>query len=52
MLETHFSTYGEIKSVKIFLNSNHEPRDLGLVWFKDAESAARAIQTEGDAESN
>ena len=51
-LEEHFSRYGDIKSLKISLNSDHESRGYGFVCFQDPTSAARALDAEGNADSN
>ena len=51
-LEEHFSRYGDIKSLKISLNSDHESRGYGFVCFQDPTSAAKALTAEGSAESN
>ena len=51
-LEEHFSRYGDIKSLKISLNSDHESRGYGFVCFQDPTSAKQALLAEGNAESN
>ena len=49
-LETFFSKYGDIKSLKISLNSDHSSRGYGFVCFQDATSASQALPalTEAD----
>ena len=49
-LEEHFSKYGDIKSLKISLNSDHQSRGYGFVCFQDAASAKAALDAEGNAE--
>ena len=51
-LEEHFSRYGDIKSLKISLSSDHQSRGYGFVCFQDPTSAQRALEAEGDAEEN
>ena len=51
MLEEHFQRYGDIKSLKISLNSDHESRGYGFVCFQDPTSARRALEAEGNADS-
>lgn len=51
-LEEHFSKYGDIKSLKISLNSDHQSRGYGFVCFQEADSAAKALAAEGNADSN
>jgi len=51
-LEEHFSRYGDIKSLKISLNSDHQSRGYGFVCFQDPTSAAQALTAEGSADSN
>lgn len=51
-LEEHFSRYGDIKSLKISLNSDHQSRGYGFVCFQEPGSAARALEAEGNADSN
>jgi len=50
-LEEHFKRYGDIKSLKISLNSDHESRGYGFVCFQDATSAMEALEAEGSADS-
>ena len=50
-LEEHFKRHGEIKSLKISLNSDHQSRGYGFVCFQDSSSAARALEAEGNADS-
>jgi polyadenylate-binding protein len=50
-LEEHFQRYGDIKSLKISLNSDHQSRGYGFVCFQDSTSAARALEAEGNADS-
>jgi len=40
LLEEHFSRYGDIKSLKISLGSDHSSRGYGFVCFQDPSSAA------------
>ena len=49
-LEQHFSRYGDIKSLKISLNSDHQSRGYGFVCFQDPAAAAAALEAEGDAD--
>jgi len=51
-LEEHFSKYGEIKSLKVSLNSDHTSRGYGFVCFQDPASADAALQADSEAESN
>ena len=51
-LEEHFSRYGDIKSLKISLNSDHQSRGYGFVCFQDPSSAAEALNAEGSANEN
>jgi len=51
-LEEHFSRYGDIKSLKISLSSDHQSRGYGFVCFQDPTSAQRALDAEGEADSN
>lgn len=51
-LEEHFSRYGDIKSLKISLNSDHQSRGYGFVCFQEPTSAAQALEAEGTADSN
>jgi len=50
-LEEHFQRYGDIKSLKISLNSDHQSRGYGFVCFQDPTSAAKALEAEGAADS-
>ena len=50
-LEEHFQRYGDIKSLKISLNSDHQSRGYGFVCFQDSSSAGRALEAEGNADS-
>ena len=52
MLEEHFQRYGDIKSLKISLNSDHQSRGYGFVCFQDPNSAQQALDAEGEAASN
>lgn len=49
-LEEHFSKYGEIKSLKISLNSDHKSRGYGFVCFQDASSASAALAADSNAD--
>jgi len=51
-LEEHFARYGDIKSLKISLNSDHQSRGYGFVCFQDPSSAAEALNAEGSANEN
>lgn len=42
--EKHFSQYGEVLSCKVSLNEDHSSRGYGFVCFKDASSAAQALE--------
>lgn len=50
-LEEHFSKYGDIKSLKISLNSDHSSRGYGFVCFQDPASASDALADGADADS-
>ena len=50
-LEEHFQRFGDIKSLKISLNSDHQSRGYGFVCFQDAESAGKALQADSEADS-
>ena len=43
-LEEHFSKFGEIKSLKVSLNSDHTSRGYGFVCFQDPAAAAQALE--------
>ena len=51
-LEEHFSRYGDIKSLKISLDSDSQSRGYGFVCFQDPTSAAQALAAEGSADTN
>ena len=51
-LEEHFSQFGEIKSLKLSLNTDHTSRGYGFVCFQDPAAAAQALERDHDAESN
>merc|ERR1712032_762115 len=51
-LEEHFSKYGEIKSLKLSLNSDHTSRGYGFVCFQEPTSALAALEADSEAESN
>ena len=51
-LEQHFSKYGEIKSLKVSLNSDHTSRGYGFVCFQDPTSAAAALSADSEADEN
>ena len=51
-LEQHFARYGEVKSLKISLNPDHESRGYGFVCFQDPTSAESALQAGNDQELN
>lgn len=51
-LEQHFSKYGEIKSLKVSLNSDHTSRGYGFVCFQDPESAGKALLADSEADVN
>lgn len=50
-LEENFSKHGDIKSLKISLNSDHTSRGYGFVCFKDEASATKALEASGNADS-
>ena len=43
-LEEFFQEYGDIKSLKISLNSDHSSRGYGFVCFQDSGSASQALE--------
>ena len=51
-LEEHFSKYGEIKSLKVSLNSDHTSRGYGFVCFQDPDSAGKALDADSEADVN
>jgi len=51
-LEEHFSKYGEIKSLKVSLNSDHTSRGYGFVCFQDPEAAGKALDADSEADVN
>ena len=50
-LEEHFSKFGDIKSLKISLSSDHQSRGYGFVCFQDPASAAKAVDAAAEADS-
>ena len=50
-LEEHFSKYGDIKSLKISLNSDHQSRGYGFVCFQDPAGAVQALETSADSDN-
>ena len=50
-LEEHFSKFGDIKSLKISLSSDHQSRGYGFVCFQDPASAAKALEDSAEADS-
>jgi polyadenylate-binding protein len=51
-LEEFFSKYGQIKSLKISLNSDHTSRRYGFVCFQEPEGASNALKDRSNAEEN
>ena len=51
-LEEFFSQYGDIKSLKISLNSDHSSRKYGFVCFQDPASASKALAELSNADVN
>jgi len=51
-LEEYFNRFGEIKSLKISLNSDHQSRGYGFVCFQDPGSAAQALEAQGNSDEN
>ena len=51
-LEEHFSKYGEIKSLKVSLNSDHTSRGYGFVCFQDPAGAEAALEADSEADAN
>ena len=51
-LEDHFAQWGEIKSLKVSLNSDHTSRGYGFVCFQDPACAAQALEASCNAETN
>ena len=49
-LDVHFSRYGDIKSLKICLDSDHKSLGHGYVYFKDSSSVTQALEAESDSE--
>jgi RNA recognition motif-containing protein len=49
-LEEFFSKFGEIKSLKISLNSDHSSRKYGFVCFQEASSASAALESQSNAD--
>lgn len=50
-LDKQFSAHGDIKSLKISLNSDHSSRGYGFVCFKDEDAASKALAASGEADS-
>ena len=51
-LEEHFSQYGEVKSLKVSLNSDHTSRGYGFVCFQEETAAKLALAACNEAEEN
>lgn len=51
-LEEFFSQFGQIKSLKISLNSDHSSRKYGFVCFQDPGSASAALEKLNNADVN
>ena len=50
-LDKQFSAHGDIKSLKISLNSDHSSRGYGFVCYKDEEAASKALAASSEADS-
>ena len=50
-LEEHFSKYGDIKSLKISLDTDHQSRGYGFVCFQDPSGALKALDADSSADS-
>lgn len=44
-LETKFTEFGEVKSLKVSLNPDHTSRGYGFIQFSDEEAARMAVTT-------